>query len=916
MKSHRIQPLPPQVAAQIKSSTSITNLNGVIVELVKNSLDANACTIFVTVDYRRGGCVVEDDGDGILRAEFEPDGGLGGAHHTSKLHADTPIYGKRGLFLASLSSLAVLTITSHHASQPCTNTVIFHHSTPIARLTPAPVHQELRFSDHGTRVTVNDLFGNMPVRVKYRALSMQKPDELARQWDDLRHLLISFMIPNDRLLKLVISDIDNERRLTIRPRKKGPQAGNELDLVRLGSILSQAGLADFQSNNGWYFVSACVPQVSIQAALSLVPSPSKKIQFISLGIDPIFPRNHANMLFSEVNRLFDLSDFGTAGCSSFGTDNAPLSLQIDRHGLHTKPIPKTVNKWPMFYIRIDANGAPISSDDQDIPESDKSLQRIIDVVTVMINEFLKEHNMRPRGGKRKRKCPTDEGDRHPSKSETDKAARVEETLGKQLRLPLFSRPKISPHFGNWSRIKGASSRSSRFLLPATQIPGLFQASPDGPNNVPSKPTSEANGIFDSTVGDSNSGVFQAPDAVESQGSKTDKSETDIVIPWIDPYSGVSYLVNSRTGQSINVQSPVAVALTSRPRSTGSFGVTRVLDSLKRPASVPLSRPPSNWVENLLDGWENPTFARCEQPINALEFNAGHDGSLDAQAHYNSEKPCGLESFGVSKFRGKLRKQDLDTAEIIGQVDRKFILARVTTSRGSDGDTPTLVLIDQHAADERCRVERLFEELFQISGDLLCVQTIQVDPIVFDIPATEALIFKERLDFFKSWGIEYAVQSSLSSRNATVSVLRLPTLIAERCRVEADLAMNVIRGEIWRQEGRNSTRPQTPPGPGQSQKHDSWVGRLAGCPRGILDLLNSRACRTAIMFNDVLSIEECQNLVRQLSRCVFPFQCAHGRPSMVPVLDLPGALDAGQRDEYININKQGVGYTEAFQRWQL
>ena len=77
-----IHPLPHEVAAKIKSSTSITHLNGVILELAKNALDANARNIYVTVDYRRGGCVVEDDGDGIPPAEFQPDGGLGKPHRT------------------------------------------------------------------------------------------------------------------------------------------------------------------------------------------------------------------------------------------------------------------------------------------------------------------------------------------------------------------------------------------------------------------------------------------------------------------------------------------------------------------------------------------------------------------------------------------------------------------------------------------------------------------------------------------------------------------------------------------------------------------------------------------------------------------------------------------------------------------
>lgn len=79
-----IAPLPPEVVAQIKSSVSITSVNGVIIQLLKNSLDAFAGKIDVQVDYGRGSCTVEDDGQGIAPAEFQRSGGL------AKLHRKIP----------------------------------------------------------------------------------------------------------------------------------------------------------------------------------------------------------------------------------------------------------------------------------------------------------------------------------------------------------------------------------------------------------------------------------------------------------------------------------------------------------------------------------------------------------------------------------------------------------------------------------------------------------------------------------------------------------------------------------------------------------------------------------------------------------------------------------------------------------
>ena len=66
------------------------------------------------------------------------------------------------------------------------------------------------------------------------------------------------------------------------------------------------------------------------------------------------------------------------------------------------------------------------------------------------------------------------------------------------------------------------------------------------------------------------------------------------------------------------------------------------------------------------------------------------------------------------------------------------------------------------------------------------------------------------------------------------------------------------------------------------------------PSGYQDWLNSIACRSAIMFGDTLTREQCRDLVEKLKKCKFPFQCgkfiwsdilAHGRPSMVPLLNL-------------------------------
>ncbi len=72
-----IRPLPAEVAAQIRSSHSITCLSDVVLGLLKNSLDARASQIEISVDFRLGGCASVDNGHGIVPEDFADEGGLG-----------------------------------------------------------------------------------------------------------------------------------------------------------------------------------------------------------------------------------------------------------------------------------------------------------------------------------------------------------------------------------------------------------------------------------------------------------------------------------------------------------------------------------------------------------------------------------------------------------------------------------------------------------------------------------------------------------------------------------------------------------------------------------------------------------------------------------------------------------------------
>jgi DNA mismatch repair protein MLH3 len=76
-----------------------------------------------------------------------------------------------------------------------------------------------------------------------------------------------------------------------------------------------------------------------------------------------------------------------------------------------------------------------------------------------------------------------------------------------------------------------------------------------------------------------------------------------------------------------------------------------------------------------------------------------------------------------------------------------------------------------------------------------------------------------------------------------------------------------------------------------------------------------------MFNDELTIDQCTTLVHRLGDCAFPFQCAHGRPSVIPLVDL-GGISSILSNSQIAIAKRAStsgksdnDFTTAFRAWK-
>ncbi len=158
----RIAVLPDVLVDQIAAGEVVERPASVVKELVENSLDAGATR--VEVEIEGGGIArlsVSDDGCGMdpddARLALE-------RHATSKVRTAEDLgrigsLGFRGEALPSIASVSRLVLaTSPDGSGLGTEVVADRGEAPVAR----PVRQT-----KGTRVVVEDLFGNVPARRKY-----------------------------------------------------------------------------------------------------------------------------------------------------------------------------------------------------------------------------------------------------------------------------------------------------------------------------------------------------------------------------------------------------------------------------------------------------------------------------------------------------------------------------------------------------------------------------------------------------------------------------------------------------------------------------------------------------------------------------------------------------------------------------
>lgn len=197
-------------------------------------------------------------------------------------------------------------------------------------------------------------------------------------------------------------------------------------------------------------------------------------------------------------------------------------------------------------------------------------------------------------------------------------------------------------------------------------------------------------------------------------------------------------------------------------------------------------------------------------------------------------------FNVNQATNKLDKSDLKSLQVISQVDNKFIMCKTNTG---------VFIIDQHAADERIRVEKILQLVLSSPKLRTINKQLRLTP-------SEINEINNYKDYFHPF-IEI-------EGNEVKTALDL-VLFDENLDKHLLQHLDDIK---------------------QSRKFkitSNWYSNVPNIPTFIINEINSKACRQAIMFGDKLSRSQMIRLIDELSFCKLPFQCAHGRPSIIPLV---------------------------------
>ncbi|MFC7323817.1 DNA mismatch repair endonuclease MutL [Halorubrum rutilum] len=288
---------------------------------------------------------------------------------------------------------------------------------------------------------------------------------------------------------------------------------------------------------------------------------------------------------------------------------------------------------------------------------------------------------------------------------------------------------------------------------------------------------------------------------------------------------------------------------SAPDSDGFSGPTDSADSADRPSPRSWQSDPDDGGENGRDGGVDATEAVAGEADGLDRFAGGDDaasGTDDASDAPDDRRDPPTEPRSAPTAQRTLAGDTTDAAErayeslpplrVLGQLHETYVVAEAP-----DG----LVLIDQHAADERVNYERL-RDAFADGADAQAL----AEPVRVELTAREAALFDDFDDDLAAIGFR-----AERAGEREVAVESVPAVF------DAALDPDLLRDAL-----------------------SAFAGDAAAGDEPVTDvvdeLLADLACYPSITGNTSLTEGRVVDLLDRLDACENPYACPHGRPVVI------------------------------------
>ncbi len=217
-----------------------------------------------------------------------------------------------------------------------------------------------------------------------------------------------------------------------------------------------------------------------------------------------------------------------------------------------------------------------------------------------------------------------------------------------------------------------------------------------------------------------------------------------------------------------------------------------------------------------------------------ELNLVHHQNADL-AHHPAERISGDYQYFKQELTLHDKSFDIKIDEPILQINNLYLAIEEP-----DG----LLLIDQHAAHERVLFEQLSQQFQTEQSKIVNL----AKPVLLELNPLESSILEEHLTHLANLGFKME-----NFYPQTYQILTSPQIFLQR-----DLAA-LIKGLLQ-----------------DLHDHQLKIDEIS------LELINYLACRGAIKDNQYLTPDERQKLVQELKACQNPYNCPHGRPTMIKI----------------------------------